>query len=167
MSPVNEAEAETDAETDEREAAPLELGRVLAVDLGDKRIGLAVSDALGLTAQGIETLQRRGDKADVEALRGTCAEREVTRIVVGLPRNMDGSEGPRAQKSRAFARKLLEAIGLPVFLWDERLSTAEAERVLIAADVSRQKRKLVIDRMAAQVILQGYLEAGRPEVDPA
>jgi putative Holliday junction resolvase len=154
-------------EIDEDEGAKLALGRVLAVDLGDKRIGLAVSDALGLTAQGIETLERRGDKKDIEALRSACAEREVVRIIVGLPRNMDGSEGPRAQKSRSFARKLHEAVGLPVYLWDERLSTAEAERVLIAADVSRQKRKLAIDRMAAQVILQGYLEAGRPEVDPA
>lgn len=157
----------TDPDSGDEVAAPTLLGRVLAVDLGDKRIGLAVSDALGLTAQGIETLERRGDKKDIEALRGACAEREVERIVVGLPRNMDGSEGPRAQKSRAFARRLHEAVDLPVYLWDERLSTAEAERVLIAADVSRQKRKLVINRMAAQVILQGYLEAGRPEVDPA
>ena len=144
-----------------------ELGRVLAIDLGDKRVGLAVSDPLGITAQGLDTLQRRGDRVDIEALRATCAEREVASIVVGLPRNMDGSEGPRAQKSRAFARRLQEATGLPVFLWDERLSSAEAERVLIEADVSRQKRKLVIDRMAAQVILQGYLEAGRPQGDPA
>lgn len=142
-------------------------GRVLAVDLGDKRVGLAVSDPLGLTAQGLDTLERRGDRVDLEALRQTCAEREVARIVVGLPRNMDGSEGPRAQKSRAFARRLHEATGLPVFLWDERLSSAEAERVLIAADVSRQKRKQAVDRMAAQVILQGYLEAGLPEGDPA
>jgi putative holliday junction resolvase len=159
--------ADGDPEDDDVSPAPVAIGRVLAVDLGDKRIGLAVSDALGLTAQGLETLERHGGKADLEALRAACAEREVASVVVGLPRNMDGSEGPRAQKSRAFARQLHEALGLPVFLWDERLSTAEAERVLIAADVSRQKRRLAIDRMAAQVILQGYLEAGRPEVDPA
>ncbi|MHB8417060.1 MAG: Holliday junction resolvase RuvX [Myxococcales bacterium] len=143
------------------------MGRVLAIDLGDRRAGLALSDPLGVTAQGLPTLERRGDAADVETLRALCAEREVERVVVGLPRNMDGSEGPRAQKSRAFARRLHDALGLPVFLWDERLSSAEAERVLIAADVSRSKRKQVVDRMAAQLILQGYLEAGRPEVDPA
>ncbi len=142
-------------------------GRVLAIDLGDRRVGLALSDPLGLTAQGLPTLESRGEAKDIEALRALAGEHEVDRIVVGLPRNMDGSEGPRAQKTRAFARRLREALALPVYLWDERLSSAEAERVLIAADVSRSKRKGVVDRMAAQLILQGYLEAGRPEVDPA
>jgi putative holliday junction resolvase len=142
-------------------------GRVLALDLGDRRVGLALSDPLGLTAQGLPTLDRKGDAADIEALRLLCGEHEVERVVLGLPRNMDGSEGPRAQKSRAFGKRLRDALGLPVFLWDERLTSAEAERVLIAADVSRAKRKGVVDRLAAQLILQGYLEAGRPEVDPA
>jgi len=141
--------------------------RTLGLDLGDCKLGVAISDPLGMTAQGVTTYERVGDVRDIEWLRGICAEREVTRLVVGLPRNMNGSEGPRAEKSRRFARALHEALGLPVFLWDERLSTAEAERVLIQADVSRQKRGLVIDKLAAQILLQGYLDAGQPEVDPA
>ena len=143
------------------------IGAALAIDLGDKTIGLAVSDGLGITAQGLATLERHGGQRDLEALRAVCQEREVARVIVGLPRNMDGSEGPRAQKSRAFARALRDALELPVFLWDERLTTAEAERVLIQADVSRAKRAKVIDKLAAQLILQGWLEAGGPEVDPA
>jgi len=87
--------------------------------------------------------------------------------VVGLPRNMNGSEGPRAEKSRRFGAGLREALGLPVYLWDERLSSAEAERVLISADVSRKKRSQVIDKLAAQILLQSYLDAGSPEIDPA
>jgi putative Holliday junction resolvase len=142
-------------------------GAALAIDLGDKTIGLAVSDALGITAQGLATLERHGGRRDLDAVRAVCVEREVGRIVVGLPRNMDGSEGPRALKSRAFARGLQEALALPVFFWDERLTTAEAERLLISADVSRAKRAKVIDKLAAQLILQGWLEAGCPEVDPA
>ena len=143
------------------------IGRTLGVDYGDGTIGLAVSDPLGLTAQGAGSLDRVGDRKDLERLAALCAEREVLRVVVGLPLNMDGSEGPRAEKTRAFARKIHERLGLPVFLWDERLSTAEAERVLIQADVSRRRRKEVIDTLAAQIILQGWLDAGSPEVDPA
>jgi putative Holliday junction resolvase len=143
------------------------IGAALAIDLGDKTIGLAVSDALGITAQGLDTLERHGGHRDLDALRAVCQEREVGRIVVGLPRNMDGSEGPRAVKSRAFARGLHEALELPVFFWDERFTTAEAERLLIAADVSRAKRAKVIDKLAAQLILQGWLEAGCPEIDAA
>jgi putative pre-16S rRNA nuclease len=143
------------------------IGVALAIDLGDKTIGLAVSDGLGITAQGLDTLERHGGHRDFDALRAVCQEREVGRIVVGLPRNMDGSEGPRAVKSRAFARSLHEALELPVFFWDERFTTAEAERLLIAADVSRAKRAKVIDKLAAQLILQGWLEAGCPEIDAA
>jgi putative holliday junction resolvase len=143
------------------------IGAALAIDLGDKTIGLAVSDALGITAQGLDTLERHGGHRDFDAVRAVCQEREVERIVIGLPRNMDGSEGPRAVKSRAFARGLHEALELPVFLWDERFTTAEAERLLISADVSRAKRAKVIDKLAAQLILQGWLEAGCPEVDRA
>jgi putative holliday junction resolvase len=143
------------------------IGAALAIDLGDKTLGLAVSDELGITAQGLPTLERHGGQRDLDALRQVCLEREVRRIIVGLPLNLNGSEGPRAVKSREFARRLGEALGLPVFLWDERLTTAEAERVLIEADVSRRKRASVIDRLAAQLILQGWLAAGCPEVDPA
>jgi putative holliday junction resolvase len=141
------------------------IGAALGIDLGDRTIGLAVSDGLGLTAQGLDTLERHGGQRDVEALRAVCLEREIARIVVGLPRNMDGSEGPRAQKSRTFASHLRETLHLPVFLWDERLSSAEAERILIAADVSRKKRALVIDKLAAQIILQGWLDSGGPETE--
>jgi putative Holliday junction resolvase len=143
------------------------VGGSLAIDLGDRTIGVAVSDPLGITAQGLDTLERHGGQRDIEALRAICQEREVARIIVGLPRNLDGSEGPRALKSRAFGRGLRQALDLPVFFWDERLTTAEAERILIAADVSRAKRAKVIDKLAAQLILQGWLEAGGPEVDPA
>jgi putative Holliday junction resolvase len=143
------------------------IGAALGIDLGDRTIGIAVSDGLGITAQGLPTLERHGGQRDLDALKRVCDEREIARVVVGLPRNMDGSEGPRALKSRAFAIKLREALGLPVFLWDERLSTAEAERLLISADVSRKKRAQVIDMLAAQIILQGWLDTGGPETDPA
>jgi len=143
------------------------IGAALGIDLGDRTIGLAVSDGLGLTAQGLPTLERHGGQRDLEALKTVCLEREIARVVVGLPRNMDGSEGPRAVKSRAFAATLRDSLGLPVFLWDERLSTAEAERVLLAADVSRKKRAAVIDMLAAQIILQGWLDSGGPETEPA
>jgi putative Holliday junction resolvase len=139
----------------------------MGLDLGDATIGVAVSDALGMTAQGITTLERQGGEADLDALRALCSEHEVARVVLGLPRNMNGTEGPRADKSRRFGALLKEALGLPVFLWDERLTTAEAERMLIAADVSRKKRAQVIDKIAAQILLQSYLDSGSPEVDPA
>jgi putative holliday junction resolvase len=139
----------------------------MGLDLGDATIGVAVSDGLGMTAQGITTLARRGGQGDLDALLELCRAHEVARVVVGLPRNMNGSEGPRAEKSRRFGAQLREALGLPVFLWDERLSSAEAERVLISADVSRKKRAQVIDKLAAQILLQSFLDAGSPEVDPA
>jgi putative Holliday junction resolvase len=143
------------------------IGAALGIDLGDRTIGLAVSDGLGLTAQGLRTLERHGGQRDLTALQEVCAEREIARIVIGLPRNMDGSEGDRARKSRAFAQSVHTALSLPVFLYDERLSTAEAERLLISADVSRKKRAQVIDMLAAQIILQGWLDSGCPETDPA
>jgi putative holliday junction resolvase len=145
----------------------MELRRTMGLDLGDATIGVAVSDALGMTAQGITTLTRRGGQGDLDALRELCQTHEVSRVVVGLPRNMNGSEGPRAEKSRRFGALLKEALALPVYLWDERLSSAEAERVLISADVSRRKRSQVIDKLAAQILLQSFLDAGGPEVDPA
>jgi len=141
--------------------------RTLGLDLGDTTIGVAVSDGLGLTAQGVTTLPRKGGKGDLDALAELCREHEVTRVVLGLPRNMNGTEGPRAEKSRRFGAQLREGLNLPVFLWDERLSSAEAERVLISADVSRKRRAAVIDKLAAQLLLQSYLDAGSPEIDPA
>jgi len=138
----------------------------MGLDVGTKTVGVAVSDPLGITAQGVTTVRRTGLKRDLAALEALAREREVTRAVVGLPINMDGSEGPRAEASRAFARALEQALGIPVELWDERLSTVAAERALLEADVSRAKRREVIDQVAATLILQGWLDArARPPDD--
>lgn len=136
--------------------------RTMGLDVGTKTVGVAVSDGLGITAQGVTTVRRTGLKADLAELERLIAEYEVTRAVVGLPLNMDGSEGERAAASRKFGEALGKATGLPVEYWDERLTTVAAERVLIEADVSRKKRRAVIDQMAAQLILQGWLDAHRP-----
>jgi putative Holliday junction resolvase len=135
--------------------------RWMALDVGDRTIGVAISDSLGFTAQGITTVMRQSWKLDLEALDLHARAHDVTGLVVGLPLNMDGSEGPRCQKSREFAAKATAALELPVEFWDERLTTAEVQRMLISADVSRAKRKLVVDKLAAQVILQGFLESRR------
>lgn len=131
----------------------------MGLDVGDKTVGVAVSDELGLTAQGVTTVERRSWQKDLDALATIARDNQVALLVVGLPLNMDGTEGPRAALSRAFAARATEALGLPHVLWDERLSTAEVQRVLLAGNVSRKKRKQVVDKLAAQVILQGYLEA--------
>ena len=140
--------------------------RALGLDVGDKTVGLALSDALGFTAQGLDTLGRKNNEADIQAIAAVCREHSVEVLVVGLPLNMDGSEGERAQISRRFGDRLAQKTGLPVEYWDERLTTAEAERILIEADVSRQKRKKVIDKLAAQVILQSWMQAHSTPVDP-
>ncbi|MCI0572554.1 MAG: Holliday junction resolvase RuvX [Myxococcaceae bacterium] len=132
--------------------------RAMGLDVGTKTVGVAISDALGLTAQGITVVRRRSLKADLAELQRLIAEHEVTRVVVGLPLNMDGSEGPRAVASRAFGAKVEDATGLPVEYWDERLTTVAAERALLEADVSRARRKEVIDQVAASLILQGWLD---------
>lgn len=134
------------------------MGRTLGLDVGTRTIGMAVSDDLGWTAQGLSTLARRGLAADLEALRAVAREWGVERVVVGLPRNMDGTLGPQATSVLEFAERLKEALGLPVVTWDERLSTVAAERTLIEADVSRKKRRAVVDMLAAVFILQGYLD---------
>src|SRR5688572_20104790 len=136
--------------------------RTLGLDYGTKTIGVAASDGLGLTAQTVTTIRRTNLKADLAALKELVREYEVDRFVVGLPLNMDGSEGPRAEATRKFVEALTEVLGLPVELWDERLSTVAAQRTLLEADVSRAKRREVIDQMAAQFILQGWLDARRP-----
>ena len=136
--------------------------RTLGLDVGTKTIGVAASDALGLTAQTVTTVRRTQLKADLAALAALVREYEAERFVVGLPLNMDGSEGPRAEATRRFVTALTEALGLPVELWDERLSTVAAQRTLLEADLSRAKRREVIDQMAAQFILQGWLDARRP-----
>lgn len=134
--------------------------RIMGIDLGDKNIGIAVSDELGWTAQGIDTIKRQGSiKNDLDIIKEIVQKYEVRKIVVGLPRNMDGSTGPQGQKALDFAKKIRNDLDLPVETWDERLSTVAAERMLISADVSRAKRRKVIDKIAASVILQGYLDA--------
>src|SRR5262245_4340842 len=133
-------------------------GGLIGLDLGTKTIGVAVSDPDRRLAAGVETIQRKTFTADVTRLLALADERRVAGFVVGLPINMDGSEGPRAQSTRAFVRNLTGRTPLPIALWDERLSTAAVERDLIAADVSRAKRRAVIDQHAAAFILQGALD---------
>lgn len=134
------------------------MGRTLGLDVGTKTIGVAVSDEMGWTAQGVCTLARRGRDADLTALRRLAEEWGAERIVVGLPRNMDGSIGPAARSVLEFADAVKAALGLPVVTWDERLSTVAATRTLLEADVSRRRRKAVVDKLAAVFILQGYLD---------
>jgi putative Holliday junction resolvase len=133
-------------------------GALIGLDLGTKTIGVAVSDPDRRLATGIETIARKTFTADAARLLALAAERRVIGFVLGLPLNMDGSEGPRVQSTRAFARNLAKLTELPIGLWDERLSTAAVERQLIEADVSRRKRADVIDEHAAIYILQGALD---------
>lgn len=134
--------------------------RIMGLDLGDKTIGVAISDPLGWTAQGIEVIRRDGDTdRELNRLRELVAEYGVELVVLGLPRNMNGTLGERGEKAKAFAGEIQKALSMPVELWDERLSTVAAERILLEADTSRAKRKKVIDKVAAAIILQGYLDA--------
>lgn len=128
------------------------------LDFGDKTIGIAISDRLRTVATPTDTIRRKKFTLDAAALLDTLKKREVVGIVLGLPRNMDGSEGPRCQKTRAFARNLSALTDLPITFWDERLSTVAAERAMLEADMSRAKRADKIDQVAAGVILQGALD---------
>jgi len=141
--------------------------RILALDVGEKRIGVAVSDLLFITAQGVTTLERKNWRQDLRAIQRMTAEYQVTEIVVGLPRKLDGTLGPSALRVREFIKKMRGVISLPVTEWDERFSTVAVERVLLEADVRRSRRKKVIDKIAAQFILQGYMDFRRncPETD--
>ena len=133
--------------------------RIIALDPGTKRVGIAISDALGVTAQGVMTFQREKEEELVKYLRDKISSGEIKEIVVGLPLNMDGSKGPQARSAENFAEHLKNRLNVPVKMWDERMSTLQAERVMIAADTSRKKRKAKIDKLAAQLILQSYLNA--------
>jgi putative Holliday junction resolvase len=137
------------------------MARVVGIDLGSRRIGVAASDGLGLTAQPRATLPRHGGRRDIDAIAAAVREEGAERIVVGLPINPESGEGPAARRARDFAAKLTAALGLPVDLVDESFSTVEAEAVLLAADVSRQRRKQVVDKLAAAVILQRWLDGQR------
>ncbi|MEM1345242.1 MAG: Holliday junction resolvase RuvX [Pseudomonadota bacterium] len=133
-------------------------GPLIGLDLGTKTIGVAISDGLRLSATALETVRRKKFTLDAERLASLTTHRGVVAVVLGLPRNMDGSEGPRAQSTRAFARNLGAHLALPIAFWDERLSTVAAERALLAADSSRKRRAEVIDAVAAAYILQGALD---------
>lgn len=137
--------------------------RILGLDYGDKTIGIAVSDPFGWTAQGVEIIRRNSEaeyKKSMARLAELVESYEVDTFVLGYPKNMNNTEGPRCEKTKVFQQRLLARFPkIPVILWDERMSTIAAERSLIAADLSRQKRKNVIDKMAAVYILQGYLNS--------
>jgi len=132
--------------------------RILGLDIGTKTIGIAVSDELSLTAQGLLTLKRKGLQSDIRELEKLIEERSIERIVIGLPKNMNNTLGTSAKMVLSFIEELTKSVDLPVVTWDERLSTVAAEKALLEADMSRKKRKRVIDTVAAQLILQGYLD---------
>jgi len=133
--------------------------RLLGLDLGSKTIGLAISDSGFMIASPLETIRRKKFTSDALALKAIIDERQIGGLVLGLPKNMDGSDGPRVQSTRQFVANLLERFDIPIAFWDERLSTIAVERVLVnEADMSRQKRSAVVDKMAASYILQGALD---------
>jgi len=135
--------------------------RIMGLDVGSKTVGVAISDALGWTAQGIETVKINEEAGDfgIERIKELVKDYAVTEFVVGYPKNMNNTVGPRGEASEDYKKLLEDTFQLPVKLWDERLTTMAAERMLIEADVSRKKRKKVIDKMAAVMILQGYLDS--------
>lgn len=133
-------------------------GRILALDVGLRRIGLAVTDPLGITAQGLDTLHRKNKRADFEQLQKLISQFEVRQIVVGYPLHMSGKAGTQSEKVAAFAEELRRRFALPVHLWDERLTSAQANRLLRETEMSIKRRAQVVDRMAAVLILQSFLE---------
>tara|TARA_R110000787_G_scaffold36159_3_gene92600 strand:- start:3880 stop:4377 length:498 start_codon:yes stop_codon:yes gene_type:complete len=132
--------------------------RLLGLDLGERTIGLALSDTMRMVASPLETLDRGKFTADATRLLDICAEHEVAALIIGLPVNMDGTEGPRCQSARAFARNFEAIFDMEMAFWDERLSTAAVTRTMLEADMSRARRKEVVDKMAASYILQGALD---------
>ena len=133
--------------------------RILGLDVGSKTIGVAVSDELNLIAQGVTTLKRKGKRLDIKELLRMIEEFKVEKVVVGLPKNMNGSLGPSAKMVLSLVDELKKFVDLPIITWDERLSTVAAQKALLEADVSRKKRKQVVDKVAALLILQGYLDS--------
>ncbi|MGX1263622.1 putative Holliday junction resolvase [Rossellomorea marisflavi] len=135
--------------------------RTMGLDVGSKTVGVAISDAFGWTAQGIETIKIDEEKNTfrLDRIKELAEEYEVSKVVVGLPKNMNNTIGPRGEASQAYGELVRIELGVPVVFWDERLSTMAAERILLEADVSRKKRKKVIDKMAASMILQGFLDS--------
>ena len=133
--------------------------RILGLDIGDRTIGVAVSDPLGYTAQGVTTIRRKNEARDIEELIKLCKEYNVETIISGLPKNMNGTMGPQSEKVLAFCELLKKKIDIPIKMWDERLTTVAAQRAMLEADLSRAKRKKIVDKMAATYILQGYLDS--------
>ncbi|MDV3425686.1 MAG: Holliday junction resolvase RuvX [Bacillota bacterium] len=133
--------------------------RILGLDVGDKTIGIAVSDPLMFTAQGITTIKRINIGKDIEALKKICEEYSVDEFLVGLPKNMNGTLGPQSEKVMEFCKVLEKKFKKKITLWDERLTTVAAEKAMLEADLSRKKRKKIIDKIAATYILQGYLDS--------
>ncbi len=138
-------------------------GRVLALDLGDRRIGVAISDPAGTAARPLLTMERVSRSRDLERIRTIVRENEVGGIVVGMPLGMDGSKGERARLTETFMGRVRGATGIPVIPWDERLTTVQAERALIEGNVRRERRRAIVDQVAAVIILQSYLDARRCE----
>jgi putative Holliday junction resolvase len=141
-------------------------GRVLALDLGKRRIGLALSDELGITAQGLQTLERSNIRKDLAKLAALASEKNVSLILMGNPLHMSGRESRQTQYTREFAERLKAATGLPIEFRDERLTTVEAERVLRQSGISIQKRAKAVDRLAAVILLESYLDSLRPDSRP-
>lgn len=137
------------------------MGRILAVDLGTRQIGLAISDELELTGQPLGSLPSRGEQADLEAVTRVAREEKVQGVVVGLPLRLDGSRGPEARRAERFIKGLRAGLDIPVWPWDERLTTAQAERILIEGGEKRRKRRRVLHAAAAALILQGFLDRRR------
>ena len=141
--------------------------RIMGLDFGTKRIGVAISDELLITAQGMESIMVAGGLKDIEKIAGIAAENNVEEIVVGLPLNMNGTESKKTLETIAFIEKLRQAVSIPVKTWDERLTSIQADRAMLEADLSRKRRRELSDRLAAQLILQGYLDSKRPKGDYA
>ena len=142
-------------------AEPERPTRIMALDVGSRRIGVAVSDPLGITAQGLDTIQRQNKRRDLEALRRLLSKYQIREVVVGLPLRLSGAEGTQSEKMRRFAEDLESQFGVTVHLWDERWTSTEANRLLRETDLSIEKRAKAVDRMAATLILQSWLEAHR------
>lgn len=133
--------------------------RIIGLDVGDRTIGIAISDPLGLTAQGITTIRRKSLEKDISAILDICKEYSVESFVIGLPKNMNGTVGPQGEKVLEFCEELKKNISIPITMWDERLTTVAAEKAMLQADMSRSKRKKIVDKIAATYILQGYLDS--------
>jgi putative Holliday junction resolvase len=140
----------------------MDQGRILALDLGKRRIGLALSDELGITAQGLPTLERTRIRDDLAQLGRLASERNVSLILIGNPLHMNGTEGRQAEHAREFGARLGSVTGIPIEFWDERLTTVEAQRVLRQSGISIEKRAQAVDRLAAVILLESYLDSRRP-----